>query len=250
MPKTDFFDDDLERKFDSARRLKMGPAAKDLGVLNASPPSDDVPVRPVSDFNLTRMAKHKEEVSAQVAHAMEELERLRVRQEDLEREKRDLEELRRRQQEYEQRKAEMLGHLGQSLVKLEKDQLQAEQLGELLRSTLSRFKVLQSEISAIHEDRWPESQVREELAKALTLLDETRVEYNKAFSRINALQSEGRAPAADHQPVIFEEHPPGGAPNSSFGHWAKIGLAASLPLIVTMVVLAILILLYQMGLLF
>ena len=128
MANTDFFDDDLVKQRDSARRLKLGPSDDSIGTVGDGASSDEVPVRPVSDFNLTRMAKHKQEVDDHVATAVHELERLRKRQEDLEREKKELEELRRKQEEYERGKREMSERLSQSLVTLEKDELQAERV--------------------------------------------------------------------------------------------------------------------------
>ena len=100
MANTDFFDDDLIKQRDAAKRIRLGPGDEPVGTLPPAAPSDEVPVRAVSDFNLTRMAKHKQEVEGQMAHAAQELERLRARQEGLEREKRDLEDVRRKQEEY------------------------------------------------------------------------------------------------------------------------------------------------------
>ena len=241
MANTDFFDDDLVKQRDSARRLKLGPSDDSIGTVGDGASSDEVPVRPVSDFNLTRMAKHKLEVDDHVATAVHELERLRKRQEDLEREKKELEELRRKQEEYERGKREMVERFSQSLVTLEKDELQAERLSELLGATRKRFKTLLGDIQSLSEESWPEAQVREELSKALVVLDDARMEYNKSMSKIDAIGGAGKKAApGEHQPVIFEE---GGSmlhhEDQGFTYWLKVGFAVTLPLIGVIVVLTV-----------
>ncbi len=238
MANTDFFDDDLIKQRDAAKRIKLGPGDEPVGTVGNLPSSDEVPVRPVSDFNLTRMAKHRHEVEDQVVHAMQELERLRKRQEDLEREKTDLEDLRRRQDEYERGKREMVERFSQSLVSLEKDELQAERMAELLGATRKRFKTMLAELQAINEELWAEGQIREELNKASTVLEDARMEYNKSMSKLDAV-SGGKKMGGEHQPVVFEEGRPVHEAEKPFGHWVKVGFAVSLPIIVVLVVLTV-----------
>jgi hypothetical protein len=236
MANTDFFDDDLIKQRDAAKRIKLGPGDEPMGTVGDMPSSDEVPVRPVSDFNLTRMAKHRHEVDDQVVQAMQELERLRTRQEDLEREKQELEDLRRRQDEYERGKREMVDRFNQSLVSLEKDELQAERMAELLGATRKRFKTMLAELQAINEELWPEDQIREELSKALTLLEDARMEYNKAVSKIDAVGG-GKKTEGEHPSVVFEEGRLPHETEKSFGYWVKVGFAVSLPIILVLVAL-------------
>lgn len=234
MPNNDFFDEDLVKQRDSARRIKLGPTDEPVATVGDLS-NDEVPVRPVSDFNLTRMAKHKQEVDDQVVTAMQELERLRKRAEDLEQEKRDLEESRRKHEEYERGKRELTERFSQSLVSLEKDELQAERLSELLGTTRKRFKALLAEVEALNEEAWPEEDFREELGKALVILEDARMEYNKAMSKIDAVTGGEHKASGEHPPVIFEEGRTAHEPEKPFGFWLKVGLAASLPLIVVLV---------------
>jgi hypothetical protein len=235
MANTDFFDDDLVKQRDAAKRIKLGPGDEPMGTVGDMQASDEVPIRPVSDFNLTRMAKHKQDVDEQVVTAMQELERLRTRQENLEKEKRDLEEIRRKQEEYERGKREMVERLNQSLLTLEKDELQATRLAELLGATRKRFKALLTDIQGLNDEVWPEDQFRDELNKALTVIEDARMEYNKSMTRIDTLGGPGKPGGGEHQPVIFEESRFHSEPEKSFGHWLKVGFAASLPLIVVII---------------
>jgi hypothetical protein len=236
MANTDFFDDDLVKQRDAGKRIKLGPGDEPMGTVGDAQSSDEVPVRPVSDFNLTRMAKHKQDVDEQVVTAMQELERLRTRQENLEKEKRDLEEIRRKQEEYERGRREMVERLNQSLLTLEKDELQASRLAELLGATRKRFKALLTDIQGLNDEAWPEEQFRDELNKALTVIEDARMEYNKSMTRIDTVSGPGKPGVGEHQPVIFEESRFGGSePEKSFGHWLKVGFAVSLPLIVVII---------------
>ncbi len=241
MANTDFFDDDLERQRDAERRAKLA-TGDVMKINNEDPAAEGVPVRSVSDFSITRMAKHKQEMDAKVASAMEELEKLRKRQEDLDRQRKDLEDLRKRQEEYERGKQEMLDRLNQSLVSLEKEEIQATRLTELLGATRQSFKVMLTELQVINEETWPADQIRDELNKATTRVDDVRMEYNKAVARIDAISGrDAQAPAA-HPSVVFEERHTGLETEQSFLHWVKIGVAVTLPLILVLLALIALVL--------
>lgn len=238
MSNTDFFDDDLVKHRGALRKTKGEPEAE--------PGSTEAPARGVSDFNLTRMARHKDQVEESMAHAAQELERLRQRQENLEKEKHVLEELRRRQSEYDRAKREMLEHLNHSLISLEKDELNAEKLLELVTATRKRCRTWLADIDSIDEETWPEDQFREELGKALTKVEDIRMEYNKAVAKIEALGAEEKKMAATHHPIMFEESRHDTA-ERNFGYWLKVGFAVSLPLILTLVIFWIMYYMQQIG---
>lgn len=240
MPSTDFFDDDLVRQRESAKRIKMGPGDEPVETLGDPAESSDVPVRPVSDFNLTRMARYRKEVDDQAAVAAQELERLRKRQEQLEGEKRELEDLRRKHDEYGRGKREMLDHLKRSLAVLERREVETQRLSELLAATRARFRSLLEDLESLQEEAWPEERVRDELGRSLALIEEARVEYNKAMAKIEAVKGEAPVAAAAQPAVLFDERIGHADEERSFGYWMKVGLAASLPLAVVLIVLALL----------
>ncbi|MEI6971311.1 MAG: hypothetical protein WCL44_07300 [bacterium] len=110
---------------------------------------------------------------------------------------------------------------------LEKKEVQSAQLTELLVATRNRFKDALNEIEEINEDKWPEDVFRKELYRALVIIDDARVEYNKALARIQALEG-GRE-------SILGDGAGGRGPGSSeaaersFRSWMKIGCAVSVP---------------------
>lgn len=220
--KTDFIDTDLVlrregKPVEPYRRLPQS----DLNDLS------DVPMQSISELSLGRMAKHKAEVKSGLVSAIGEMETLRHRQNELEQEKRDLEELGQKQVEYERGKREVIDHLNQGIVALEKKEVQSAQLTELLVATRNRFKDALNEIEHINENNWPEEEFRRELYKALVVIDDARVEYNKALAKIHALEGSGESildeSSMDRMPGSLDR------PERSFGSWVKVGFAVSLP---------------------
>lgn len=240
MSGTDFFDDDLVRQRESAKRIKMGPGDEPADLQVDPDGGSDVPSRPVSDFNLTRMARHRKEVDNQTATASQELERLRKRQEQLEGEKRVLEDLQRKHDEYGRGKREMIDHLRRSLVGLERKEVEAQRLSELLTATRQRFKELLGDVEGLQEETWPEDQVRDELNRSLGLIESARMEYNKSMARIDAIKADAPSATPNQPAVLFEEHGGSADEEKSFSYWMKVGLAVSLPVTVALIVIALL----------
>ena len=238
MSGTDFFDDDLMRQRETARRIKMGPGDEPVESTGDPTGGSDVPTRAVSDFNLTRMARHRKEVDNQAAAATQELDRLKKRQEQLESEKRNLEDLQRKHDDYHRGKREMIDHLRRSLVGLERKEVDAQRLCELLAATRQQFKEMLADIEGLQEESWPQDQIRDELNRSLGLIEAARMEYNKSMARVDAVRADAPAPAAGQPAVLFEEHG-GGSEEKSFGYWVKVGLAASLPVTLALIAIAV-----------
>ena len=223
MPGTDFFDEDLENREASRRR----------------PPPEDVAHeinRPVSDLNLTRMARHKDDIEHQVANSAQELDRLRMRQEEVERERRELEVLRKKQDRYERGRQEVGDRLNQSLIMMEKEQVRGQRMLECLNTTRDVFKGQVVAIEAIDPESWTDDMVREELGKALAIIDQARMEYNLGMSKVESMLSDcGRGSSLDPGHTLNAD----GVIQSdaSFGFWFKAGLAFCLPLIITVLAL-------------
>ncbi|MCZ7591985.1 MAG: hypothetical protein M5U15_07420 [Kiritimatiellae bacterium] len=239
MSGTDFFDSDLVRPRDGAKRIKMGPGDEPVENMGDPPDSGEVPVRAVSDFNLTRLARHRKEVDTQSALAAQELERLRKRQEQLESEKRELEDLRKRQDDYERGKREMTEQLKRSLVALERKEVDAQRMVELLGATRLRFKEQLSVIESLQEEGWSEDGIRDELGTSLSVLEQARMEYNRAMAKVEAAKPEPPPVATGNRAMIFDERVIEEGGEKDFSHWFKIGLAASLPLLIVIVALSL-----------
>lgn len=277
MSGKEFFDEDLLKSFHEVRKqaaeegylealpnedeqgaiIKKAPAPAVAGVPRprngprigpAVEPSPGSPGAAVQGFKPRPAPRHAEEINDQVANAHQELERLRQRQQMLEREKGELENLRSKQQKFQDHRKELLGHLQQSVVKLEAHELNAEQLRELAGATRKQFSGFVAELQRLKEEEWSEETLGDELTRALALLDNVRIEYNKGLSRIEALISSRPESAGKDVPgpVLFESRA-GGFQTKGFSYWFMAGLAASLPLIIVMTILLSLLVLAYMG---
>lgn len=231
MAETDFVDKDLQNREALRRRTVI---QEPIGIVSEG----EELYRPVSDLNLTRMAKHRKELESQVADSAHELDRLRMRQEELERERRELEDLRKKQEDYERGRRELSDRLHHSLIRMEKEQLRSERLTELLVNTTAEFKGVLGQIEGMEDEYWPDDQVRDELTKALAVIEEGRVQFNKGITKIEAAMAADRA-NDPHGESLINRGGRDAATRPGFGYWFKVGLAASLPLIVALLALSL-----------
>jgi len=228
----DFFDDDL---LESGEQT---PASKDEAVVEAdvAEPSVVSEEEYGSPESADRLARHKEELSGQVAGAVSEIELLRRRQDALEKERAELEDLARRQEAYQRGKRDIIEKLDRSIVLLEKEELQAKQMIQLLGQIRGRFKESLAEVRQIKEETWPDASFQDELNKALVLVEEARSDYESGLAKIEASSWHrdlgGRKFAAPLQQI--ESRP---RAEKRFGYWLKVGLAVSIPLMLMLGVL-------------
>ncbi len=234
MNRTDFIDDDLIQRRDAVRQVKFGPANEAAPGPEAVPKSGPVPVQ---ELNLTPLAQKRNEINSQMVDRMDELERLRSRQEALEKERNALEELRQNQEKYENGKRELIQRLDQHLVYLEREEVRLNQHLALLTDTNAAFKDMREMARGLDETKWPTDSAgfREELHRSLVMVDNARKEFNHAVARIEALHGDKSLP----MPAISAAAPGAAAPARSFGSWLMLGLAASLPLMITIVATAV-----------
>ena len=177
-----------------------------------------------------------DELDSKVQRAQEQLLQLKRQQEAIERQKRDLEELSRKQDELEKGRAEMIEKLSRSLVVIERQTYETEKRVEQLKSSSTTFTQHLHTLERINPKSWNNGDLHRELSKALSAVDDARVEYSKSITKINAeSENEVLEPVGTSD---FAEYP---AEEGSFAAWFKRGLAFTLPLIIFgLIVLAIL----------
>jgi len=197
---------------------------------------------PESDDDASRLARQREKLTGEVASAAQEIERLRLRQEELEQEKARLAELNARQDRYTTGKRALLDDLNQALLVMKKDQMRAERLVELLTVTRARCQEMLDELHALDEERWSESAFDEELALALALVEKSRMEYGRAMAKVEA-----ELPAAEAKATRARGPRAGRSlAEKGVGFWFKIGLAFSLPFILALAAL-LAVYIYSLG---
>jgi len=172
-------------------------------------------------------APTREEVDRKVVEAQQKLAELKRAQEDLERERAALEELRRRQLEFQNGRQEMVRHLTRGLGLLEEAEFNARRDAEQMVKTVADFRDALDKIQAIHDETWTKESFQIELTRALTVIENARMEWNSARLKFAILAGEVKDETkAENTPA------PAVSPlaNLSLGQLCKIGLALTWPL--------------------
>jgi len=203
---SDFVDTDLQ----SARKET---------VAYAKPAYKPEVVRPVS----------REEVTSKLSSIQNELAEISRLKEQREQELAQLAELQRRQQEYRTSREEALQNLTRGMGLLTEAEFKSRREAEQMNRTLIDFKAALEKVNALHEENWDKDHYDSELTRALTTLENSRMEWNSARQKFTVLDGNGSASPQEG----------GKAKNLSgdflsqysFGQLTKIGLAFLWPLI-------------------
>lgn len=170
----------------------------------------------------------REELDSRVSEAHNRLAELKRAQEVLERERAALEEARRRRAELQTGREEMLEHLTRGVALLEESEFTARRDAEQMARTIEEFRAALSKIQAIQEAGWTEENYNIELTRALTAIENARMEWNSARLKWPVLSggpAGGAGAGASPGPGIQ-----GLLANHSLAELCKLGLALTWPL--------------------
>lgn len=185
---------------------------------------------PYSSTSMTtfdsQRAPTREEVDSRVADAQQKLAELKRAQEELERERASLEELRRRQREFHIGRDETIQNLTRGLGLLEGVEFTARRDAEQMAKTIAEFREVLSKVQAVHEETWTKESFNVELTRALTAIENARMEWNSARLKFGVLN--GNTATAEAQAQSPDAVSSLGA--RSMGELFKLGLALTWPL--------------------
>lgn len=184
---------------------------------------------PFAAANDPLRAPTRDEVDRKVVEAQQKLAELKRAQEDLERERASLEELRRRQLEFQNGRQEMVQNLTRGLGLLEEAEFNARRDSEQMTRTMTDFRGALEKIQNVRDDGWTKENFQMELTRALTVVENARMEWNSARLKLPALAGE----TAKKKTEAENAPQPAVSPfaNLSFGELCKIGLAMTWPLL-------------------
>jgi hypothetical protein len=171
-------------------------------------------------------APSREEVDARVAEKQQKLAELKRAQEELERERATLEETQRRQAEFQTGREEMRQHLTRGLGLLEEAEHSARRDAEQMAKTMADFRDALAKIQAIREEAWTQENFSVELTRALTVVENARMEWNTARLKLPLLS--GAAPA-DAEAAPAGAVKPSLLAGCSFGDLCRLGFALTWP---------------------
>ena len=185
----------------------------------------------------SQRAPTREEVDSRVAEAQQKLAELKREQEELERQRAALEETRRRQMEFQTGRQETMQNLTRGVGLLEEAEFSARRDAEQMAKSLVDLRDALAKIEAIHEESWTKDNFSVELTRALTALENARMEWNTARLKFPVLSSPaqdgnaGTPAAAPRSASLLASH--------SFGELCRLGLGLTWPLaLVALVALA------------
>ena len=173
-------------------------------------------------------APTREEVDIKVTEAQQKLAELKRAQEELERERSSLEELRRRQMEFQNGRAEMVQHLTRGLGLLEEAEFAARRDAEQMAKSIGEMRDALGKVHALREEGWTKDNFNVELTRALTTIENARLEWNGArlkYPILSKMATEvGSNPKAG---------PTAGSllADKSFAQLCRLGLALTWPLV-------------------
>jgi len=170
----------------------------------------------------TGIPPSREELGNRVAETQHKLAELKRMQEELERERTEVEEARRRSTELKTGREEMLRNLTRGLGLLEETELASRREAEQAAKNLVELRQALDKVQAINESEWTEDNWSVELTRALTSIENARMEWNAARLKWPILDGNHPLPEAStpHQPI---DNP--GIEAMGFWQLCRIGLA-------------------------
>lgn len=178
-------------------------------------------------------APSREEVDSRVGETQQKLAELKRIQEELERERAGLEETRRRQMEFQNGRHEAIQNLTRGVGLLEEAEFNARRDAEQMSRALADMREALAKVESTNEQAWTRENFGAELTRALTVVENARMEWNSARLKISALAGETKNAAAP-----LDKNPATGLSPSladlGFFQLCKIGLAMTWPLLLAL----------------
>lgn len=205
------------------------------GARRGSPAGSTGAVTAAAATGAAATAPTREEIDARVGDMQAKLAELKRVQHELERERTELEETRRRQAELTRGRQEMEQHLTRGVGLLEEAEFGLRRDAEQMAKALADLREALTKVQGINEESWKKENLNTELTRALTILENARMEWNSARLKFDVLNPEaaaslpaaagGTAPAPGETLESFLHR-------KSYGELCKLGFALTWPVAV------------------
>ena len=179
----------------------------------------------LSDAYLNLSDEENGELGDKVQQVRAELETLKLKQEEIEREKSRLEELKRRQDSLDQGRADLLDKFTRAIVVVQREIEESQKRVEQMHSIHQSFSQHLNQLEAINTRSWSPQDLPRELSKAISAVEDARSEFIKAQAKISVDSSseDEHFSSASESDYSFEE-------DRGFFFWLKNGFAFTFPL--------------------
>ena len=169
----------------------------------------------------------REELDSRVTETQHRLMELKRAQEELERERATLEEARRRRTEFQTGREEMLQSLTRGVGLLEEAEFNSRRDAEQMARTLGELRDALTKVQSIHEETWTQENYNVEVTRALTIIDNGRMEWNAARLKWPLLSG---PQSPEPEPAPAQKVTPPSLDSLGFFQLCKLGLAFTWPL--------------------
>jgi hypothetical protein len=183
-----------------------------------------------------KRAPSREEMEQRVSDTQLKLAELKRAQEELERERAQIEDLRRRQNEYQTGREEMIQNLARGVGLLEESSFSARRDAEQMAKSIGDMRVYLEKIQALNQDSWTAETLNVELTRALTTIENARMEWNAALLKFPVLGGNGNLP----REASSKQSPARDLSSMTFGQLCRVGIALTWPLVLLGFVIVIL----------
>lgn len=191
------------------------------------PPSRNAPAR---------RPPSREELEAQAQATQHRLEELKQAQNRLEQERAGLEEARRRRTEYHAGREEMIQHLTRGVGLLEEAEFEARQRAEQTLKTLSDLRHHLERVQALDDQAWTQESYTVELTRALTAIENARLEWNAARLQWQFLHTP--AERSEEGERLTVRPTPESLADLGFWKLCRLGLAFTWPIVLVVLLAA------------
>jgi DNA repair exonuclease SbcCD ATPase subunit len=186
---------------------------------------------PASSLSLRAAAMERED---ELAEKQQRLAQLKREQEALERERASLEETRRRQAEYQTGRQEIVQQLTRGVGLLQEAEFSTRRDAEQMAKALVGLREALDKVEAIHDETWSGGDYEKELTRALTTIENARMEWNSARLKFTVLDK--ALQAAPAEPAHPEAAPISPLTTKNFSDLCRMGLALTWPVAVAVLI--------------
>ena len=179
---------------------------------------------------ITSRPPTRDELDAKVTETQQRLLELKRAQEALERERNALEEARRRQAEFQTGRDEMLTHLTRGIGLLQEAEFSARRDAEQMAKTLLAFQDALVKVQDLKQETWTTDNYHTELTRALTTIENARMEWNSALLKWTLLSPDNAN--AKMEAAASPKPSPNSLTTLDFGQLCRLSLALTWPLLV------------------
>jgi hypothetical protein len=246
---TEFVDDDFQAATKAAQ--VTSPSQTTYITSNVSTDTTHGETEPIAiDTSMNtpgNRAPSREEVDSRVSETQQKLAELKRIQEELERERATLEETRRRQTEFQTGRRETLQSLTRDIGLLTEAEFASRRDAEQMSKTLVDLQTALVKVESTSEQGWTKDNFTTELTRALTVIENARMEHNSALQKFTILNGESVTP--DKNTRNQSGGPSGfhlgghGLEQQSLGQLCKLGLALTWPLALVALIVGMLLVL-------